>query len=412
MFRKSALEESPIYILVWKFITDTVFSIALMGLALYILRTSEQQTFNVLALVFIIAVGVELFLSLFRWDLIIAFANFLPLWTLALTTFLYFRDDFDSFVPFLLVYTLYTINSTIEELILKGSGSVYKGLVFLGSQAVKLILIISTFAYLSEKFPDSIEFLVPTQGYSFNAAPAQFYLILNTAVFIISLFTIIIILFYRIESLSGVGYKLKAITNWSLEDDIVEKKLLKDKMILKEQTRIVLFGDIRGFTKFTDEHGTKEVIKVLKGLYKIAEKVIDKHGGFKPEFIADEFITFFKDADSAVACVFELKEETNSYLKKFKLSLGLGMHKGKLLEGIVGGKHSKKYTVIGDTVNIAARLQSNAKGNQILISEEIIKCSNGLECEEVNGIVMKGVSPEFKVYELKGNKKNKSKDSK
>ena len=189
---------------------------------------------------------------------------------------------------------------------------------------------------------------------------------------------------------------------WSLASMQVDLRDLSDEAhSLNKTIKTILFGDIRGFTQHSLMNEGERVVELLEGMYVLVEKIVGKYGGYKPEFIADEFITHFTDTEAALKATLELNMSINSYLEQYNLSMGFGIDKGKVLEGFIGGKYSKKYTIIGEAVNMAAKLQSSARSGEILISEVVYKnATTALEIRELRKIKIKNLNRELSAYSI------------
>jgi len=142
----------------------------------------------------------------------------------------------------------------------------------------------------------------------------------------------------------------------------------------------VLFADIRGFSAYTEKHSAEHVIETLNEIFRPLSQVIFTHQGTFDKYLGDGLMAFFgaplahRDApqravDSAVTmqCIFANLAKQNS--DRFAgLGLGIGLHSGEAVVGNIGSEHFMDYTVIGDVVNIAKRLQEKARGGQILLT--------------------------------------------
>ena len=174
------------------------------------------------------------------------------------------------------------------------------------------------------------------------------------------------------NNLSKLTDKLAILAQWTIEPDILNKDLSK---YLKERELYItmIFGDIRGFSNFSKNHTAQEIKDMLNGFYKIVEKIVLDFNGRPPEFIADEFITYFRSTKKALQCSYKLRRKLNKYLQKYNLGIGIGIHKGKVLLGLLGGSISKRYTILGHAANVTERLQSIANPGEIIVSKSVIK---------------------------------------
>jgi class 3 adenylate cyclase len=202
------------------------------------------------------------------------------------------------------------------------------------------------------------------------------------------------------DSMHILSNKLLKISSWSMDHTILKTKLLNGDQPLQLNDRTVVIGDIRGFTAFTENNDIKVVIELVTNFYKLVEHTVKEHNGFKPEFIGDEFITFFEDSKAAVLFSFDISKKLCHLLSKYGVSVGIGIEKGKILEGVIGGESSKKYTLIGRPINVASRLQAKAKSGEILVSETVCNEVKYLKIKERNDIKLRGVNSGFKCCQL------------
>jgi adenylate cyclase len=153
----------------------------------------------------------------------------------------------------------------------------------------------------------------------------------------------------------------------------------------EERTFTVLFADIRNFTAFSEGRTPHEVVALLNAYFSAVGPVIEAHGGTINKYLGDGLMVFFgapepradhalQGVRAAVAMVHRVHElkETWAKLGCPGLRIGVGVHTGKVVVGTVGSKRRLEYTAIGDTVNAAARIESENKplATEILISAE------------------------------------------
>ncbi|WP_020611118.1 adenylate/guanylate cyclase domain-containing protein [Sediminispirochaeta bajacaliforniensis] len=146
----------------------------------------------------------------------------------------------------------------------------------------------------------------------------------------------------------------------------------------------VFFADIRGYTSFSESKEPEYIIEVLNEYFSQAVEVVIKHRGYIDKFIGDCIMAAWgvpvfsdeQDAISAVSCAVEIQELVKSKKRTFftgaasKLSIGIGMHTGRLVAGNLGSNRRMDYSVIGDTVNVAARLEGVAGKGEVIITED------------------------------------------
>ncbi len=150
--------------------------------------------------------------------------------------------------------------------------------------------------------------------------------------------------------------------------------------IPEEETELtVVFADIKGFTEMTQHMPPREVIRTLNTVFDVATRNIYKAGGDIDKFIGDAFFAVYRDAKTAVDSMVQLQRELkamNAELAiagKHAIQFRIGMHTGSVIRGNVGGNNRFDNTLIGDTVNIASRLETIAPAGGIVISEETMK---------------------------------------
>ena len=176
----------------------------------------------------------------------------------------------------------------------------------------------------------------------------------------------------------------------------------------------VLFVDIRGFTTMSENLEPKEVVDILNEYFGVITDAIFKNKGTLDKFIGDAAMAVFNspfDLDDYVyravstACDIAKASEAlgEKLMERFgkKVSYGIGVNCGEAIIGNIGSNFRMDYTAIGDTVNTASRLESNAKAGEILISEEVKKRLEGrIETEDVGEIPLKGKKNKIFVYRV------------
>nr|WP_314781094.1 adenylate/guanylate cyclase domain-containing protein [uncultured Treponema sp.] len=173
-----------------------------------------------------------------------------------------------------------------------------------------------------------------------------------------------------------------------------------------------LFTDIRGFTTMCENMQPREVISILNHYLDIETKIIFENGGDVDKYVGDEIMAFFsgpKKEINACKAAMEIRKamrrEQMAALKEGSalVSIGIGINSGPVVFGPVGSKTRKDFTSIGDTVNLAARLEGANKeyGSKSIISEEVYKnLSNDFICRELDFIAVKGKTEAVRIYEI------------
>ncbi len=188
------------------------------------------------------------------------------------------------------------------------------------------------------------------------------------------------------------------------------------KIVLGGESRdiAVLFVDIRGFTPMSESLEPEQVVEILNEYLQLTTESIFKNGGTLDKFIGDATMAVFNapfDLDDYIyraVCTArdiaagsqELEEKLMARFGK-AVSFGIGVNCGRAVVGNIGCDFRMDYTAIGDTVNTAARLESNAKKGQILISEYVYEAvKDRVEVTEIGEIPLKGKSKGVFVYQV------------
>lgn len=158
------------------------------------------------------------------------------------------------------------------------------------------------------------------------------------------------------------------------------------------QVVTTMFADIRGFTTLSERKSPQEIVAILNNYFERAAAVIFRYGGSLDKFIGDGIMALFgapqpgeRDPVNAIQAAIALQEvirEVNADLSEqgldLQLSIGVGVNTGEVTAGYIGSKLRTDYTVIGDAVNLAARLEANAKPGEILVGETTVWCLRDL----------------------------------
>ncbi|HEY2382136.1 MAG TPA: adenylate/guanylate cyclase domain-containing protein [Terriglobia bacterium] len=212
--------------------------------------------------------------------------------------------------------------------------------------------------------------------------------------------------------------RLKATMSRYVDPSIAEKLLESKDNVLGGQSSLatVLFSDIRGFTRLTEELGPPETVTLLNEFFTVMVDCIQHEGGMLDKFIGDAFMAAFgiplardDDEDRAVRAAILMHAE----LRKFNerrvssgrkpLFIGVGINTDVVVSGNIGSPKRMDYTVIGDGVNLASRLESACKeyGTGILVSAATFQRLRGGYCSrEVDRVLLHGKSEPVRVFEI------------
>ena len=181
-----------------------------------------------------------------------------------------------------------------------------------------------------------------------------------------------------------------------------------------EKQMIVLFSDIRNFTRLSEKMTPEENFIFVNAYYSVMGPVVRKNHGFVDKYIGDAIMALFDDADDAVRAAIEMLVTLKEYNRKASpkrpepLRIGIGLHKGKLRLGTVGERNRMDGTVISDAVNLASRIESLTKlyGVEILITETIyrsIESPDNYPIRLIDKVKVKGRQERIIIYEIFSN---------
>ena len=155
------------------------------------------------------------------------------------------------------------------------------------------------------------------------------------------------------------------------------------------QTITVLFADIRGFTRISEHASPEKIVQLLNRYFSAMTDIIFAHGGTLDKYLGDGLMALFgaptvtpKDANNALSAAVAMQRRMIGINVELieegfpEIGIGIGLHTGEVTVGYIGSERRSEYTAIGDPVNTASRLESNAKAGQILVSEVTAKAAH------------------------------------
>ncbi len=141
----------------------------------------------------------------------------------------------------------------------------------------------------------------------------------------------------------------------------------------KKKEYAFLFFDLVAFTSFSEINEPEVVVDTINELFVPIIEIIYKNDGDVDKFIGDAIFAFFDGEESALNSAIEIRDLMNDRsINKLGFQYRMGIHRGEAVHGNVGNESRREFTLIGDAVNTTNRLQSSAKENGILVSEEFI----------------------------------------
>jgi adenylate cyclase len=177
-------------------------------------------------------------------------------------------------------------------------------------------------------------------------------------------------------------------------NNLVEKLVNSNDMLLAENERkevTILFADIRSFTSIAEKIAAEDVVSMLNEFFSAMVDIVFTNNGILDKFVGDNLMAVFglipsnKSAPhDAVKTAIEMQDAIENLMKvrakedKQVFEIGIGINTGSAIVGNVGSENRMDHTVIGDSVNIAARIQQAARGGEIIIGELTYRQTIGL----------------------------------
>jgi len=174
--------------------------------------------------------------------------------------------------------------------------------------------------------------------------------------------------------------------------EYVVKQMLENPESFKlggvSQTITILFADIRGFTRISEHAPPERIVSLLNRYFSAMTDIIFAHGGTLDKYLGDGLMALFgaptatpDDANNALNAAVAMQRRVlgiNIELQEEglpEIGVGMGLHTGEVVVGYIGSERRSEYTAIGDAVNTSSRLESNARGGEILMSDATAKAA-------------------------------------
>ena len=175
--------------------------------------------------------------------------------------------------------------------------------------------------------------------------------------------------------------------------EYVVKQMLENPESFKlggvSQTITILFADIRGFTRISEHAPPEKIVSLLNRYFSAMTDIIFAHGGTLDKYLGDGLMALFgaptatpDDASNALNAAVAMQRRLLGINRELRdegfqeIGVGMGLHTGEVVVGYIGSDRRSEYTAIGDTVNTSSRLESNALGGEILISDATAKAAH------------------------------------
>ena len=180
------------------------------------------------------------------------------------------------------------------------------------------------------------------------------------------------------------------------------------------QVITALFADVRGFTTLSESSSPEIIVNLLNRYFTLVSEIIFRHGGTLDKYIGDGLMALFgapyaseRDAVKAVRAAVDMQRALIEFNKELdelglpNIAIGIGINTGAAIVGYIGSETRLDYTAIGDTVNTAARLESNSKPGQIIVSETTMQAlDESFNLKPLDTIKLKGKSENLRIAEV------------
>ena len=209
---------------------------------------------------------------------------------------------------------------------------------------------------------------------------------------------------------------MKKYVNTTLVDDIMKNSEEEVKLGGKKTELTILIADMRGFTKISENLDPNEVTNLLNEYFGQMIPIIEQHNGAVNKFIGDAILAVFNEPikdkrhpQNAIFCATKMLAKVQELKKKWKaegkpeIGISIGINTGMAFIGNIGTPNHLEYTVIGDTVNVASRIEAqNRKFNtQLLISEKTYEYAKDiLDVIRISSVEIRGREKHIDIYEI------------
>ena len=185
----------------------------------------------------------------------------------------------------------------------------------------------------------------------------------------------------------------------------------------EEKKLAILFADVRGFTALSERMSPYDVVYFLNRYFNLTSKVIESFGGYVDNYMGDGLMALFghdyapdaafRAVSAALTMLQEVKTRSRHFEQLYGVSvrIGIGIHQGNVVVGMIGAGDRRRMTVIGDAVNFASRIEAANKkyGTELLISNEVHRCIvDRITVGRQIDAVIEGKTGQHVLHEVKG----------
>jgi class 3 adenylate cyclase len=213
--------------------------------------------------------------------------------------------------------------------------------------------------------------------------------------------------------------QIRAVLDRVVAPEVAEQLLTGPDSLIRGELldASVLFADVRGFTTYSEKRSPVEVVAVLNEYLSAMTDVIRAHGGIVDKFVGDQIVAFWgalprraDHAERAVRAALEMRGALARLVERWRaagkepLAMGMGVSTGQVLCGCIGSAKKLDFTVMGDTVNLGARLESLTRKfpHDLVVSEETHAAVAGIvDAEELGEVTVNGKTRPSKIFGIR-----------
>ena len=240
---------------------------------------------------------------------------------------------------------------------------------------------------------------------SYFLVSAKYLMVVNSPLTILSTYFITILIMQYLQRQQEYNYAIDIFGRFmdpNVVHQLVDSGQTEQTLHAKNCKVTVLFSDIRNFTTLSERHTPLEIVKLLDDYFSLQVKVIFTHHGTLDKFIGDAIMAFWgapleneNQEVEAVEAALAMVEQLEAFRLQQNLpefNIGIGIHTGEAVVGAIGGEQRYDYTVIGDTVNVASRVEGITKNRcHILVSSSTREaCADHFDFTEQGSYTLKG----------------------
>jgi class 3 adenylate cyclase len=202
-------------------------------------------------------------------------------------------------------------------------------------------------------------------------------------------------------------------------DELIEQLTQQTGAVATSRREVtVLFADLQGFTGMCDHLDAMDIVRILNGYFQCMSDAITRHHGRVTELVGDGLLALFGalepnpwQAQDAVLGALTMRSELARYNELLQarslpaLRFGVGIHRGQVVAGVMGNETLSKFSVVGDTINVASRVEGLTRVHAVdlLITEEV-RCAldKRFRMREMPAMIVKGKTQPIVTYHVEG----------